>query len=95
MISFRVTKYELAVIEQIVDRALAELRKAGFQSQDRMTLHMDITACHANGTPLRLGELLKADDFNFAHDVLGINRHIDRKTGKLTDCFSPRFSVRQ
>jgi hypothetical protein len=35
-----------------------------------------------------------ADDFNFLHDVGGINRHLDREHYLLTDHFSPRFSVR-
>ena len=57
-----------------------------------MDCDMDITACHANGNPLRLAELLSADDFNFCHDVLGIRRHINRETGQLENCFVPRFS---
>jgi hypothetical protein len=58
-----------------------------------MKLCMDIDATHCNGTPLKLEELLKADDANFAHDVFGIIRHIDRTTGKLTMCFLPRYST--
>jgi hypothetical protein len=53
---------------------------------------MDITACHLNGCKLDLAKLLAADDFNFAHDVLGIRRHIDRETGQLMNCFRPRFA---
>jgi hypothetical protein len=53
---------------------------------------MDIDACHSNGNPLKLEELLKADDANFAHDVFGIRTNIDRKTGKLMNCFVPRYS---
>ncbi len=53
---------------------------------------MDITAAHRNGCPLKLDELLKAEDFDFAHDVFGIRRYINRKTGKLENCFLPRFS---
>ncbi len=41
--------------------------------------------------PLRLADLLAADDFNFAHDVFGIMRHIDRRTGRLDNHFVPRF----
>jgi hypothetical protein len=57
-----------------------------------MDLNMDITACHLNGNPLRLTDMLKDDDLNFMHDVHGIQRHIDRTTGKLKNGFSPRFS---
>ena len=37
--------------------------------------------------------LLKADDFNFLHDVGGIHKHLDRATGKLKDGFVPRFAL--
>ena len=37
--------------------------------------------------------LLEADQFDFIHDVAGIHRHMDRSTGKLGDCFSPRFTL--
>jgi hypothetical protein len=53
---------------------------------------MDVTACHANGNPLRLFDLAAAPEFDFVHDVFGIYRHIDRETGKLSDCFVPRFT---
>lgn len=59
-----------------------------------MDADMDLTAAHCNGTPLDLSALLAADDANFAHDVFGIRRHLNRKTGKLENCFSPRFSQR-
>jgi len=53
---------------------------------------MDVSAVHANGNPLRLEDLLHADDFNFAHDMSGICNCLDRNTGKLTRNFLPRFS---
>lgn len=56
---------------------------------------MDITATHCNGNPLRLDDLLNADAFQFAHDIGGIRRHLNRETGKLEDCFVPRFTVRE
>lgn len=90
-ISFSVTKDESNIIISIVDRAEKMAAKFG-RSFDRMSCHMDVTATHANGTPLKLAELLAADDANFAHDVFGIERHIDRRTGELTDCFLPRFA---
>jgi len=58
-----------------------------------MDADMDVTACHANGNKLDLAGLLAADDFNFSHDVFGIYRHIDRDTGKLGNCFRPRYSA--
>lgn len=56
-----------------------------------MDADMDITATHANGCPLRLDDLLAADEFNFGHDVFGIRNCLDRKTGKLMRNFLPRF----
>jgi hypothetical protein len=57
--------------------------------------YMDLTACHANGCPLDLQALLDAADinqFDFTHDILGIRQHLDRQTGKLKDCFVPRYA---
>ena len=96
MISFKVPTNDLVIIEEIVDRALAMYRQHKNKYDkpyDRMDCHMDITVCHANGCPLRLRELLEADDSNFAHDVFGIRRHLNRETGQLEDCFLPRFAA--
>jgi hypothetical protein len=40
---------------------------------------------------LRLEDLLNADDFNFAHDIVGIVNNIDRKTLEFHH-FLPRFA---
>ena len=58
---------------------------------------MDMQAANGvNGNDhIDFDRLLEADDFNFAHDVFGIIRHMDRTTGKLTDFFSPRFTRRE
>ncbi|WP_293000010.1 hypothetical protein [Nevskia sp.] len=92
-LSFACTKDESALIAKAVDRAMKLADEMGLD-YPRMDCHMDLTACHANGNPLDFARLVDADDFNFSHDVLGIRRHIDRNTGKLLDCFSPRFSQR-
>lgn len=81
----------MITINSIVDRAVEILKENG-NKVDRLSLHMDISATHANGCPLKLKELLEADDFNFLHDICGIIRHIDRKTGKLTNFFWPRYA---
>lgn len=91
-ISFDVTDQELLIIERIVERAAKASDEAGCPNLDRLSLTMDLCACHANGCPLKLEELARADDFNFAHDVFGIRNHMDRSTGKLTGCFLPRFA---
>jgi hypothetical protein len=93
MISFTVTKDELDQIQRIVARG-QELAKRHGAEYSVMNMSMDITATHANGTPLDLGGLANADDHNFSHDLFGIARHINRETGKLEGCFVPRFALR-
>jgi hypothetical protein len=96
-ISFTVTNTEFDLIQKIADRAMA-MQKESRHPRDRRSRQdfvMDVTATHANGNPLRLADMLAADDFNFAHDVFGIERHLDRETAELRDFFSPRFSQRQ
>ncbi len=92
--SFETSKKEFLLIAEIAKRAVILADKLGVgMYDDCTTVCMDVTACHANGNPLRLADLLKADDGNFGHDVFGIGRYIDRATGKLTDYFRPRYSV--
>ena len=62
---------------------------------DIFGLAYTLTVVHLNICPLDLQRLLEADDFNFLHDILGIQRHADLNTGKLRDCFIPRFAVNQ
>lgn len=90
-VSFEVTKAEQALIGAIIKRGMKMAKEAGRRDIKAMDLSMDITACHANGCPLRLQAFLDADDFNFSHDFFGINRHIDRETGQMMNFFLPRF----
>lgn len=90
-ISFDVSHEDAVKIAAIVNRAF----ECGIvKKQNRLNLEMSITACHANGNPLDLDGLLAARVFDFTHDVIGIDRHISRDTGLLTDLFSPRYSRR-
>lgn len=91
-ISFKVSKYEAQIIVKIAQRTVRYAQLADVE-YDLMEADMDITACHANGTPIKLDALLAADDFNFGHDVFGIRRHINRRTGQLENCFLPRFAA--
>lgn len=97
MIKFTVTKSESKMIGLIVARARTLAMKAGQKQFDAMSMHMDLSACIAQGTALKLEALLAADDFNFSHDVFGIQRHTDRDDnsptcGQLLHCFVPRFA---
>lgn len=92
----------MQTINEIVKRAerleIVTPSKPGRKSgaiNTRMDCDMDITACHCNGNTLNLAALLVADDFNFSHDVSGIASNLNRQTGKLENCFVPRFTVRE
>jgi hypothetical protein len=88
---------DFRLIERIADRAVLferEHNRSGAARRGAKLHHqMNVSAVHASGNPLRLQDLLDADDFNFAHDVFGIDRHLDRDTGELQNFFSPRFSA--
>lgn len=73
------------LITAIADRAQVELKHV----TDRMSIMMDLESV----PDLDLEGLLKAEPFDFGHDIYGIMRHMDRSTypGKLTGCFVPRY----
>jgi hypothetical protein len=93
-VSFEVSVADRVLITKIISRAITEgLIGVGRDARGaRIDLEMDLSATHANGCPLDFAKLLRADRFNFAHDICGIVRHLDRTTGELTQCFDPRCS---
>jgi len=92
MLSWTRDKDTMEIEGLIADRATAMAERAGAR-YPKIDALMDIDACHSNGCPLKLRELLATNDFNFAHDIFGIRQHINRRTGDLEDCFLPRYSV--
>lgn len=69
--NFKISNSDARLIAQIVERAFDLMDAVGSpRSISRMELSMDLTACHVNGTPLRLTDLLAADDTNFAHGAI-------------------------
>jgi hypothetical protein len=90
-INWSTTKEDCETINAIAKRAVNIFKKFGIKTS-YIHLKMDLTACHCNGTPLKLKELLDADNFNFMHDVAGIENSINRRTGKIENHFLPRFS---
>ena len=82
-----------ALIAKIADRAMVIAERHG-APRDRLSMEMDLMAAHGcNGNdPLDLAALADADDMNLAHDVFGIERHIDRVTGVIGGSFRPRFA---
>lgn len=65
----------------------------GIYNGERSTLLMDIESAD-NVFNMRLEDWLEADDFNFAHDVVGIVNNIDRSKFPATEFkrFLPRFA---
>jgi hypothetical protein len=84
------TAEEEAHVDRIVERAEELFERTGVE-RESLDIQMDLSATHAK-CPLRLSEFAEADDFNFAHDIWGIYRHLNRKTGELEDSFLPRFA---
>lgn len=91
MINWKISDKDFNLIVQIAERIEKEIPE---YPDDRRTIIMDLNACHSNGCPLQLAELLAADRFDFTHDIFGIRKAINRTTGKLTeDFFTPRYVV--
>lgn len=82
----KITKEDQNICIKIINRA-----KNLIEIKDRIGAEMDIQAAHIT-CPLKLKELLAADNFNFMHDVCGISNNINRETGELENCFVPRFA---
>ncbi len=74
------------LIRKIVNRFRSSFPDIQF---DAFSLSMDLTLCNAR-KHVDLARLLAFGLGDFAHDVSGILRHLDRETGELTDCFLPR-----
>jgi hypothetical protein len=81
------TKESYTTIMEIVKRA-DEMKLLMF---DRMSLMMDLE-CVTTKIGLRLNDLLNADNFNFSHDIAGIQNNLNRQTKELENFFLPRFA---
>jgi hypothetical protein len=94
MLNWNTTLEDNTLIIAIADRylKLCDSLKLPSCKPKKLDLVMDIEAAHNNGCPLKLAELLKADNFDFAHDIGGIQNNINRATGKLENCFLPRYA---
>lgn len=86
------SRTELQTIRSIAERF--EALRGADRPVDRLSLMMDLEACHCNACPLDLAALLMAlRDIDFIHDVAGISRHLNRDTGQLEDYFRPRYAA--
>lgn len=83
---------ERSLIWAIVDRAEALYTRLGIDC-DRASIAVDVSVCHTHVCPLDLAAMLAGSDGDFAHDIGGLNRHLDWKAAKMNDCFLPRFAL--
>jgi hypothetical protein len=91
-LNFGVTGDELLLIDKIVHRFAGICKEHGKQLAIVETM-MDITLSHTQNNKLNLFALLLTNDNDFAADVIGIIKNMDRSTGKLTNGFVPRNIV--
>lgn len=90
----KISRYESALIGRVIDRVmdLCEDHNYPLRSTQRTQLEMDLCAAHLD-TQLELHRMLECSSTDLLHDVFGIQRHLDRETGKLTSCFLPRCAL--
>lgn len=81
------TKEEIELVVEIAKRA----ENMGIVAFNRETLMKDLESA-SQEFDLRLTQLLMADDFNFIHDIAGIQQNINRKTKKMENLFVPRYA---
>lgn len=67
--------------------------KLGISQGSRMTAMLDLNLADERWH-LRLHEWLASEDFNFIHDFVGIQNHIDRLHKTFDNRFLPRFAGR-
>jgi hypothetical protein len=87
-VNWNIKAHDECAIARIVERFLAFYGRS--RRIEEIERRMDLIACHLNGCPLDLAKLEAFDDLNLVHDICGIGRHIDRRTGKLQNFFQPR-----
>lgn len=63
--------------------------RANEKGLDKLDVFMNLIVCNTH-CPLDFWELANFDNFSFFHDIYGIERHLNKGTGKLENCFLPR-----
>jgi hypothetical protein len=92
-VSFDVSTDDASGINRVIEKAI---RLKMIKSTERMHYEMNLCATVAQGCQIDFARMLdndERDNFDFAHDLFGIDRHLDRSTGRLLGCFVPRFAI--
>lgn len=87
--NYQLTTKDSALISTIMDNCKIPARH-------RLNMELSMRVCHANGCALDLDRMVKVGlTSDVVHDVYGIDKHTCRETGKLLNCFIPRFAKEQ
>ena len=86
----RCTKQDFEKISAIANRAHGG--SPILNERGKIDLMMDLEFAHID-CPIKLDDLLAADDGNFMHDITGIVCNMNRNTKKLDNCFVPRYAA--
>lgn len=76
-IAMRASQMHLRINREVVNPAF-------FENELRIVHHEIVT--------MRLEDLFKSDDGNFAHDIAGIHNHLDILNASFRNNFWPRFA---
>ena len=92
-----ITHDDLDLITALRKRVMLAMKKDNILFSDywrgAWEFEMDLQACHSCGCPLDLQWMLSHEDIgDVYHDVFGIRKHINRRTGELENHFVPRFA---
>lgn len=101
-VNLNLTPIEHVMVRRIAERIANEVNAALKGSpgaglirdhfSDILNVSLAIAACHLNGCPLALEEMMRTWHRQaFVDDVMGIFYNLDRSTGKLTNGFRPMF----
>jgi hypothetical protein len=85
------TAEDLEILTMIDKRAQEIAQSFEVKAPKRVASSVLLVHEHINRLDLR--QLLMADDFNFVHDVWGIDKHLIRRDRKLSRAFMPRFAM--
>lgn len=86
----KLTDVELHYVGKIIGRAKPMFDKLYGRGEIKpLEIHMDLSAVHKK-CPIDFARLSEFSEFDFAHDLLGIYRHLNRETGELENFFIPR-----
>lgn len=87
------TGLEKTLALAIADRALQLAASYDVEQRWSRIDTIDLVLLAHRGCPLDLEQFLHSSDQDFAHDIGGIRRHLNRITGQLEDGFTPRCAV--